>query len=61
MKAVKLLLLTIAFAYVTFSCNKDTIDAPNGSLNASEYFEELHKSYDFNPWRRMLDVNHELV
>lgn len=47
-KVVKLLLLALALTSVIFSCNKDTIDAPNGSLNASNYFEELHISYGAN-------------
>ena len=45
MKVVKLILLTILLAFLTSSCTKDAVDAPNANLNASEYFEQLNISY----------------
>lgn len=45
MKAIKLLLLTVIFASVTFSCSKESVDTPIQGLNPSEYYQELNISY----------------
>lgn len=45
MKAIKLLLLSIVLVSVSFSCSKESTDAPIEGLNSSEYYQELNVSY----------------
>lgn len=45
MKAIKLLLLTLVIASISFSCSKESTDAPIQGLNPTEYYQELNINY----------------
>jgi len=45
MKAIKLILLSLCVAAVSFSCSNDSTDTISGMLDPSEYYEELNISY----------------
>lgn len=45
MKALKLILLSIVFASISFSCSKESSDVEKESLNPKEFYQELNISY----------------
>ncbi len=45
MKAIKLILLSIIVASISFSCTKDSTETNVDGLNPTEYYQELDISY----------------